>query len=328
MSDATKNRNLAMEAVRVTEAAALAASHHMGRGDEKAADEAAVGAIREALAGLDIDGVISIGEGPKQSAPHLFEGERVGTGNGPEVDLAILPLEGPTIIAKGEPNGISVIAMTRRGGFPTVPKLYMEKIAVGGGLPQGVVSLDASPEENLAALAEAKGVGVGEIVACILDRPRHNDLIRKVRAAGARIMLIADGDVSGVVATAWPDAAVDIYMGIGGAREGVLSSAALACVGGQMEARLVLRNDDERMLAEQYGISDTNRIFGIEDMPTGDDVTFAATGVTNGAILTGVRRLHNCAVTHSLVMRSSTGNLHLIEAFHNFAGRRSEGADA
>lgn len=325
MTEPATNRNMAMEAVRVTEAAALAASRHMGRGDEKLADEAAVRAISGALCGLDIRGEIRIGEGPENQVPNLFEGQAVGTGVGPEVDIALLSLEGPTIIAKGEPNGISVIALTRRGGFAAVPPVYMEKIAVGGGLPAGVVDIDAPPEDNLAALAKAKGVGINEIVACILDRPRHGELIRSVRSAGARIMLIADGDVSGVVATTWPDAGIDIYMGIGGAREGVLSAAALACVGGQMQARLVMRNDDERVLAEQYGIRDLGRVFRVEDMAAGEDVTFAATGVTNGAILDGVRRLHGCAVTHSLVMRSSTGTLHLIEAFHDFAGRPDAG---
>jgi len=311
------SRNLAMEAVRVTEAAALAASRFLGRGDEQAADRAAVDAMHAALLGLTIDGVIRIGEGGKDEVERLYVGEKIGTGEGPEVDVALMPLEGATIIAKGEPNGISVIAISEKGGFGEMPALYMDKIAVGGGLPADVISLDAEPAVNLKALAQAKGVKVGEIVACVLDRPRHRDLIAKVREAGARILLIADGDVSGVVSTIWPESGIDIYMGIGGAREGVLAAAALACVGGQMQGRLVIRNDDERLLASTYGIADPKRLYTATDM-AGGDVTFAATGVTGGPMLNGVKRRHGAMMTHSLVVRSRTGNLHFIEAFHDF----------
>ncbi len=318
VEESAAERNLAMEAVRVTEATALAASRFLGRGDEQAADQAAVDAMHHALRAIPIDGRIRIGEGAEKEAPKLFVGEKAGTGEGPRVEVSLLPLEGPTIVAKGEPNGLSVIAITSEGGFLDMPEVYMEKIAVGRALPPDIVGLDAEPAKNMRELAKAKGVEVSDLVVCILDRPRHAELIAKTREAGARIMLISDGDVSGVVATIWPDSGVDIYMGIGGAREGVLSAAAMACVGGQMQARLVVRNDDERMRAENCGITDLSRIYTVGDMASGD-VTFATTGVTNGAMLQGVRRRHGAAFTHSLVMRSRTGTLHFIEAFHEFA---------
>src|SRR5262245_7120528 len=239
------DRNLALEVVRVTEAAALAASKLMGRGDEKAADQAAVDAMRRALNSLSIEGTVVIGEGERDEAPMLFIGEEVGAG-GPKVDIALDPLEGTTITAKGGNNALAVVAMAQEGGFLNAPDTYMDKIAVGAGLPDGVVDLDAKPEQNLRELAKAKKVDVSDIVACILDRPRHAELIARVRAAGARIMLISDGDVSGVIATSRPDSGVDIYLGIGGAPEGVLAAAALRCIGGQMQGRLVFRNDDEK----------------------------------------------------------------------------------
>ncbi len=313
---ATMDRNLALEVVRVTEAAALSASMLMGRGDEKAADQAAVDAMRRALNGLAIEGTVVIGEGERDEAPMLFIGEKVGSG-GPKVDIALDPLEGTTITAKGGHNALAVVAMAAEGGFLNAPDVYMDKIAVGVGLPEGVVDLDEKPEQNLRALAKAKKVEVSDIVVCILDRPRHAELIARVRSAGARIMLIPDGDVSGVIATARADSGVDIYLGSGGAPEGVLAAAALRCIGGQMQGRLLFRNDDERTRAKKWGIADLNRKYGILDMAKGD-VMFAATGVTDGAMLRGVRRFRAGATTHSMVMRSKTGTVRIIEAHHNF----------
>ena len=311
-------RNLAMAAVRVTEAAALSASRFLGRGDEAAADIGARDAMHRVLSGLDIDGTIRIGEDNSAHGERLCVGEKAGTGSGASVDVALLPLEGPTIIAKGEPNGISVIAMAESGGILAVPALYMEKIAVGCGMPKDLVSLEATPEENLKAVAKAKNVDVGDLVVCLLDRPRHAELIGQVRAAGARIMLIADGDVSGVIATTQPSSGVDIYMGIGGAREGVLAAAALVCAGGCMQGRLVLRNESDRALAKSSGIADPTHIYNVDDMASGD-VTFAATGVTTGAMLRGAVRVRGCPITHSMVMRSTTGTMRYIEAHHDFA---------
>jgi len=313
---ATMDRNLALEVVRVTEAAALSASMLMGRGDEKAADQAAVDAMRRALNGLAIEGTVVIGEGERDEAPMLFIGEKVGTG-GPKVDIALDPLEGTTITAKGGHNALAVVAMAAEGGFLNAPDVYMDKIAVGVGLPEGVVDLDAKPEQNLRELAKARKVEVADIVACILDRPRHAELIARVRAAGARIMLISDGDVSGVIATSQADSGVDIYLGSGGAPEGVLAAAALRCIGGQMQGRLLFRNDDERARARKWGVTDLSRKYGILDMAKGD-VMFAATGVTDGAMLRGVRRIRAGAITHSMVMRSKTGTVRIIEAHHNF----------
>ncbi len=317
------DRNLALEAVRVTEAAALAASRLMGRGDEKAADQAAVDAMRQALNGLDIDGTVVIGEGERDEAPMLYIGEKVGAG-GPKIDIALDPLEGTTITAKGGPNALAVIAMAEAGGFLNAPDVYMDKIAVGGGLPAGVVDLDAAPAENLKNLAKAKQVEVSDIVACILDRPRHAELIAKVRAAGARILLITDGDVSGVIATSRPDSGIDIYIGSGGAPEGVLAAAALRCIGGQMQGRLLFRNDDEKGRAVKMGVTDFNRKYDLQDLAKGD-VMFAATGVTDGTMLRGVRRFQGGAATHSMVMRSKTATVRLIEASHHFA--RKPGGD-
>ena len=311
------DRNLALEVVRVTEWAALAASRLMGRGDERAADQAAVDAMRSALNGLRIEGTVVIGEGERDEAPMLFIGEKVGTGEGPTVDIALDPLEGTTITAKGGANALAVIAMAEQGGFLNAPDVYMDKIAVGGGLPEGVVDLDAGPKENLKRLAKAKGSGIEDLVACILDRPRHAELIASVREAGARIMLISDGDVSGVIATTLKESGVDIYMGIGGAPEGVLAAAALRCIGGQMQGRLVFRNDDEKGRARRLGINDLSRKYALTDMAKGD-VMFAATGVTDGSLLRGVRRWKGGGRTHSIVMRSKTGTVRFIEAVHNF----------
>lgn len=318
MADTGKmDRNLALEVVRVTEAAALAASLQMGRGDERMADQVAVDAMRNALNSLDIAGTVVIGEGERDEAPMLFIGEKVGTGDGPKIDIALDPLEGTTITAKGLTNSLAVIAMAEHDGFLNSPDVYMDKIAVGGGLPEGVVDIDKEPAENLANLAKAKGVDVEDVVVCILDRPRHQELIKKVRDAGARIMLITDGDVSGVMATSEEASGVDIYLGSGGAPEGVLAAAALRCIGGQMQGRLIFRNDDERGRAERCGITDFDRKYDLLDL-AGGDVMFAATGVTNGTMLNGVRRFSGGAKTHSLVMRSKTGTVRYVEAEHNF----------
>ena len=310
------DRNLALEAVRVTEAAALAASRLMGRGDEKAADQAAVNAMRRALNGLAIAGTVMIGEGERDEAPMLYIGEEVGSG-GPKIDIALDPLEGTTITAKGGQNALAVIAMAQSGGFLNAPDTYMNKIAVGGGLPDDLVDLDAEPADNLANLARARKVAVSDLVACILDRPRHNELIAKVREAGARIMLIGDGDVSGVIATSRPDSGVDIYMGIGGAPEGVLAAAALRCIGGQFQGRLVFRNDEERARGQRWGITDFDRKYSLHEL-AGGDVMFAATGVTDGSMLKGVRRFRGGASTQSMIMRSKSGTVRIIDAQHNF----------
>jgi fructose-1,6-bisphosphatase II / sedoheptulose-1,7-bisphosphatase len=316
-------RNLALETVRVTEAAALSASRLMGRGDEKAADQAAVDAMRQALNSLNIQGEVVIGEGERDEAPMLYIGEKVGTGEGPKVDIALDPLEGTTITAKGGPNALAVIAMAEAGNFLNAPDVYMDKIAVGPGLPAGIVDIDNTPEENLKALASHKKCDVSDLVACILDRPRHEDLMARVREAGARIMLISDGDVSGVIATAEPESGVDIYIGSGGAPEGVLAAAALRCIGGQMQSRLLFRNEDEKARARKWGIEDLDKKYSMLDMAKGN-VMFAATGVTSGAMLRGVRRFAGGAVTHSLVMRSKSGTVRYVEAHHRFDNEDAE----
>jgi fructose-1,6-bisphosphatase II / sedoheptulose-1,7-bisphosphatase len=310
------DRNLALEVVRVTEAAALAASRLMGRGDEKAADQAAVDAMRTALNSLNIEGTVVIGEGERDEAPMLYIGEKVGAG-GPKVDIALDPLEGTTITAKGGHNALAVVAMAEEGGFLNAPDVYMEKIAVGTGLPEGVVDLDLKPLENLKRLADAKQMDIRDLVVCILDRPRHAELIAAVRGAGSRIMLISDGDVSGVIATSSKGSGVDLYMGSGGAPEGVLAAAALRCIGGQMQGRLLFRNDDEKARAKKWGVIDLNRKYSMLDLARGD-VMFAATGVTDGPMLKGVRRSTTTASTHSIVMRSKTGTVRVIEATHNW----------
>jgi fructose-1,6-bisphosphatase II / sedoheptulose-1,7-bisphosphatase len=310
------DRNLALEAVRVTEAAALSASRLMGRGDEKAADQAAVDAMRQALNGLSIDGTVVIGEGERDEAPMLYIGEKVGTGHGPKIDIALDPLEGTTITAKGGSNALAVIAMAEAGGFLNAPDVYMDKIAIGGEFGD-VVDLDETPKKNLQALAKAKKAELSDLVVCILDRPRHSELIAKVREAGSRIMLISDGDVSGVIATASPQSGVDIYLGSGGAPEGVLAAAALQCIGGFMQGRLIFRNDDERERARRFGIKDFERKYALHDLAHGE-VMFAATGVTTGTMLQGVRRFAGGAVTQSMVMRSKSGTVRMIEARHNF----------
>ncbi len=310
------DRNLALEAVRVTEVAALAASRLMGRGDEKAADQAAVNAMRAALNSLPIDGTVVIGEGERDEAPMLYIGEKVGAG-GPAIDIALDPLEGTTITAKGGNNALAVMAMAEAGGFLHAPDTYMDKIAVGGGLEDDVVDLDESPAVNLKNLAKAKKVEVSDLVVCILDRPRHAELIAKTREAGARIALITDGDVSGVIATSQVESGVDMYRGTGGAPEGVLAAAALRCIGGQFQGRLVFRNDDERGRAHRCGITEFDRKYKLHDL-AGGDVMFAATGVTDGTMMKGVRRFQSGATTQSIVMRSKTGTVRTIHAQHNF----------
>jgi fructose-1,6-bisphosphatase II / sedoheptulose-1,7-bisphosphatase len=311
------DRNLAMELVRVTEAAALSASRWIGRGDKNSADGAAVDAMRRAFDSVAISGTVVIGEGEMDEAPMLYIGEKVGAG-GPEMDIAVDPLEGTSICARGMPNAIATLAVAEKGGFLHAPDIYMDKIAVGPNLPPGVVHLDASPKENLKNLAQAKRAEIEDLVVCILDRDRHKDIIRACREAGARIMLIPDGDVAGVVACSQPEAGVDMYLGWGGAPEGVLAAAALRCIGGQMQGRLIYENDEQRERAKSMGIADPERIFNVDDMAKGD-VMFSATGVTTGAMLRGVRRHAAGAVTHSIVMRSKTGTVRYIEGHHNFA---------
>jgi fructose-1,6-bisphosphatase II / sedoheptulose-1,7-bisphosphatase len=311
------DRNLAMELVRVSEAAALSASLLVGRGDEKAADQAAVNAMRRALNILDIEGTVVIGEGERDEAPMLYIGEKVGTGKGPKVDIALDPLEGTSITARGGANALAVVALAQAGGFLHAPDVYMDKIACGAGLPANVVDLDASPAENIRNLAKAKGAEISDLQVCILERPRHEELIAKVRETGARIMLIGDGDVSGIIATSQPDAGVDLYLGSGGAPEGVLAAAALQCIGGFMQGRLIFRNDDEKGRAAKAGITDLNRKYEMNNLAHGD-VMFSATGVTGGAMLKGVRRFAGGAETHTVVMRSKSGTVRYIEAHHNF----------
>jgi|TARA_B100001540_G_scaffold260142_1_gene238740 fructose-1,6-bisphosphatase II / sedoheptulose-1,7-bisphosphatase len=321
-TDAGMDRNLALEAVRVTEAAALSASKWMGRGDEKEADQAAVDAMRVALNSLHIQGTVRIGEGERDEAPMLYIGEEVGTGGGPKIDIALDPLEGTTITAKGGGNALAVIAMAEEGGFLNAPDTYMEKIAVGNNLPEGVIDLDEEVDVNLKELAKAKRVDISDLVACVLDRPRHDEIIRKTREAGARILLIGDGDVSGVIATSQIEAGVDIYMGTGGAPEGVLAAAALRCIGGQMQGRLVFRTQDERDRAARLGIEDFQKKYDLMDLASGE-VMFAATGVTSGTMLRGVRRYREGAKTHSMIMRSKSGTVRYIEAEHNFTKKTS-----
>lgn len=324
MATTTKlDRNLTLEAVRVTEAGAIASYDWIGMGNEKQADQAAVDAMRTALNGLHIRGTVVIGEGERDEAPMLYIGEDVGLGHkdkaGPEVDIALDPLEGTTITAKGAPGALSVMALSEKGKLLNSPDVYMDKIAVGGGLPEGVVDLDNSVSENLSNLAEAKGCAISDLSVCVLDRPRHADIIKECREAGARILLIPDGDIAGVIATTDPETMVDIYIGTGGAPEGVLAAAALRCVGGQMQGRLVFRNNDEKERARRIGISDLARKYSMEDLAAGD-VIFTATGVTTGGMLRGVRRQHGVIITDSIVMRSKTGTIRRIEGRRRVAG--------
>jgi fructose-1,6-bisphosphatase II / sedoheptulose-1,7-bisphosphatase len=308
------DRAFALEAVRVTEAAAIAAAAQIGRGDEHAADQAAVEAMRAAFNALPIDGTVVIGEGERDEAPMLFIGEKVGQG-GLSVDIALDPLEGTTLTAKAMANALAVMAMAEPGTMLHAPDTYMDKIAIGAGFADGLIDLDAEPGDNINALAKAKGVKPFEISVCIMDRPRHEGLIAKVRKAGASVRLITDGDVAGIIATTDPATGIDLYIGQGGAPEGVLAAAALRCIGGQMQARLIFKKDDEKRRAEKIGIKDFNRKYAMTDLVSGD-VVFSATGVTDGSMLAGVHRYGDYITTESVVMRSATGTVRWIKARH------------
>jgi fructose-1,6-bisphosphatase II / sedoheptulose-1,7-bisphosphatase len=309
------DRVLVLEMVRVTEAAAIAASTLVGRGDEKAADAAAVEAMRAALNELDMDGTVVIGEGERDEAPMLFIGEKVGTGHGPEIDIALDPLEGTTICAKAGPNSLAVLAIAEKGHLLNAPDVYMDKIAVGPGYPAGVIDLDRSPSDNIRAIAEAKGVQAKDIVVCVLDRPRHEGLIAELRGLGCGVVLIGDGDVAGVIATTDPDTTIDVYMGSGGAPEGVLACAALRCVGGQFKGRLLFRNDAERARAHKWGVTDLDKQYDLTELAQGDCI-FAATGVTDGSLLAGVKRHAKVMTTESVVMRASSGTVRWVKGQH------------
>ncbi len=310
------DRVLVLEMVRVTEAAAIGASKLIGRGDEKAADAAAVEAMRAAFNELAIDGTVVIGEGERDEAPMLYIGEKVGSaiGTGPKIDIALDPLEGTTITAKAGPNAMAVLAIAEEGNLLNAPDVYMDKLAVGPGYPDGVIDLAKSPTENVKAVAAAKGVNPDEIIICVLDRPRHAELIAELRGLGCGIVLIGDGDVAGVIAVTNEDTTIDMYMGSGGAPEGVLAAAALRCVGGQFNGRLLFRNDDERARARKWGVEDLNKIYKLEDLAKGDCI-FAATGVTDGSLLAGVKRRKNGTLTtESVVMRASSGTVRWVRS--------------
>jgi len=314
------DRVLVLEMVRVTEKAAVAASKLIGRGDEKAADAAAVEAMREAFDELYMDGTVVIGEGERDEAPMLYIGEKVGgaPGKGPKIDIALDPLEGTTITAKAGPNALAVLAAAEEGCLLNAPDTYMDKLAVGPGYPEGIIDLAKSPSENVQAVADAKGVKPADIIVCVLDRPRHADLIAELRALGCGVVLIGDGDVAGVIAVTDEDTTIDMYMGQGGAPEGVLAAAALRCVGGQFNGRLVFRNDDEKARARKWGIEDKdfNRIYKLDELASGDCI-FAATGVTSGSLLDGVkRRRDGTMTTESVVMRASSGTVRWIKGEH------------
>ena len=309
------DRVLVLEMVRVTEAAAINAAKLIGRGDEKAADQAAVEAMRAALNELYMDGTVVIGEGERDEAPMLYIGEKVGSaiGKGPKIDIALDPLEGTTITAKAGPNALAVLAIAEEGGLLNAPDVYMDKLAVGPGYPDGIIDLDKTPTQNVQAVAKAKGVAPADIIVCVLDRPRHAALIAELRGLGCGIQLIPDGDVAGVIATTNEDTNIDIYMGQGGAPEGVLAAAALRCVGGQFKGRLLFRNDDEKARARKWGITDLNKIYDLSELAKGDCI-FAATGVTDGSLLAGVKhRKDGRMTTESVVMRASSGTVRWVK---------------
>jgi fructose-1,6-bisphosphatase II / sedoheptulose-1,7-bisphosphatase len=311
MSQATEfhDRMLSLGLARVSEAAAIACADHIGRGDEKAADQAAVDAMRKELNKLDITGVVVIGEGERDEAPMLYIGEQVGSGNGPAVDIALDPLEGTTLCAKDMPNALAVIAMGPRGSMLHAPDVYMDKVAIGPGYKRGAVTLAMTPSERVSALAAAKGCSTRDVTVCVLDRPRHAGMIAEIRSTGAAIRLITDGDVAGVMHCADPArTGIDIYMGEGGAPEGVLAAAALKCMGGQIFGKLIFRNDDERARARKAGITNFDRVYTRDDMVTGD-VIFAATGVTDGSLLPGIRREVGHVTAETILMRSKTGSV-------------------
>jgi fructose-1,6-bisphosphatase II / sedoheptulose-1,7-bisphosphatase len=312
------DRVLVLEMVRVTEAAAIGASRLIGRGDEKAADAAAVEAMRAAFNELYMDGTVVIGEGERDEAPMLYIGEKVGNaiGTGPKIDIALDPLEGTTICAKAGPNALAVLAVAEEGGLLNAPDVYMDKLAVGPGYPEGIISLAKTPTENVKAVAAAKGVDPAEIIVCVLDRPRHAELIAELRSIGCGVALIGDGDVAGVIAVTDEETNIDLYMGQGGAPEGVLAAAALRCVGGQFNGRLVFRNDDEKARARKWGIEDLNKIYTRDELAKGDCI-FAATGVTDGSLLAGVKRRKNGTLTtESIVMRASSGTVRRVTGEH------------
>ncbi|MEM0986899.1 MAG: class II fructose-bisphosphatase [Pseudomonadota bacterium] len=306
MTDSILIPTLADAMVRVTEITAIAASTEVGRGQEKVADQAAVDAMRTAFNAIDFQGRVVIGEGERDEAPMLYIGEEVGTGTGPAIDIALDPLEGTTLTAKAMANALAVLAIAPRGGLLHAPDTYMDKIAIGPGYAPGIVSLEKSPSDNVRALAEAKGVAPEAITACVLDRPRHADIIADIRSVGARIKMITDGDVAGVINTTDPSTGVDLYLGSGGAPEGVLAAAALKCVGGQMQGKLIFRNDEERRRAERVGVTDFNKTYDLHDLASGETV-FCATGVTTGELLEGVRTVGDKVHTETLVMTSSDG---------------------
>jgi fructose-1,6-bisphosphatase II / sedoheptulose-1,7-bisphosphatase len=311
------HRSLTLELVRVTERAAIAAADWRGKGDEKAADRAAVEAMRTELGNVGIDGRIVIGEGERDEAPMLFIGENVGSGTGPAVDIAVDPLEGTTLCAKNQPDSICVLAMAERGGLLNAPDVYMQKIAIGSGYPEGTVDLDMSPRQNIESLAKAKGVAVSEITAVMLDRPRHAALLEELRSTGCAIKLISDGDIAGIIhAVNTDETGIDIYIGSGGAPEGVLAAAALRCIGGQMQGRLMLDSEDKRERARRMGITDPNRKYKTDELASGD-VLFAATGVTDGFLLDGVRFRKNDVRTSTVVMRSWSHTVRWITAEHH-----------
>ena len=315
MSESILIPHLADAMVRVTEKAAIAAEALAGRGDEKAADAAAVDAMRTAFNAVDFQGRVVIGEGERDEAPMLYIGEEVGTGNGPAIDIALDPLEGTTLTAKAMANALAVLAIAPRGGLLFAPDTYMDKIAIGPGYKDGVIDLDASPAENITAMAKEKGVAVSEMTACVLDRPRHADIIDSLRGAGARVHLISDGDVAGVINTTNPSTGIDLYVGSGGAPEGVLAAAALKCVGGQMQGRLVFRNDNERRRADRTGITDYDKKYDLHELASGETV-FCATGVTKGGLVDGVVRHNGRIQTDTLVMSSADGMVRKIKSWH------------
>ena len=304
--------------VAATEKAAIASSMLIGLGDEKAADQKAVDAMRTALNQIDFKGRIVIGEGERDEAPMLYIGEEVGTGRNHEVDIALDPLEGTTITAKGMPNSLSVIAAAQRGGLLYAPDTYMNKIAVGGNLPDDIIDLDATTKENIQSIADAKKVPINEVTACVLERSRHDSIIEDLRSIGAKIVLIPDGDVAGIIMTTQEHSSVDIYMGVGGAPEGVLAAAALQCIGGQMQTRLVINNEDEKIRAEKIGIKDLNKKYSLDELAHGD-IIFSATGVTEGTMVRGVRTNQNKYLTHSLVLRTGESSSQYIETYHDIS---------
>ena len=310
------DRNLAIELVRVTEFAALAAAKHIGRGDEKIADQAAVDAMRTSLNAMTIDGTVVIGEGERDEAPMLYIGEKVGQG-GPKVDIALDPLEGTTITAKGGENAMAVIALAQDGGFLNAPDVYMEKISSNIKNNENIISIQQDLKSNIKELAKYKNINVEDMIICVLDRERHQNAIEEIRSLGSRIKMIDDGDVSAVISSALPNNIIDMYYGIGGAPEGVLAAAALQCIGGFMEGKLLFRNDDEKARAAKVNITDLNKIYSLKELAQGD-VMFSATGVTDGTMLPGVKTNKFTGETHSIVMRSKTGTVRHIVGNHNF----------